>query len=125
MTQSKTRPELEPVNLGSISRGALMEIFEIEIVKIAENIADTKTKATKKRKLTLELTFQPDPDRKTLKVTATAKTTLADIADHASRAYLGKGTDGKPYIFDTDPRQEMLFEPPAKENTLLSFKPAQ
>jgi hypothetical protein len=92
------KPDLQPVNLGSISRGALMELFEIEIDKIAKNIAGTKTKATQKRKLVLELTFAPDIDRKVLDITANAKTKLACIADHASRAYLGKGTDGQPYI---------------------------
>jgi hypothetical protein len=115
------KPDLQPVNLGSISRGALMELFEIEIVKIAQNIADSKTKATTKRKLTLELTFAPDIDRKVLDVTANAKTKLAGIADHASRAYLGKGTDGQPYIFDEDPRQETLFDPPAEDRSVLQF----
>ena len=50
------KPDLQPVNLGSIARGALMELFEIEIAKLAANIADTKTKATKERRLTLEWT---------------------------------------------------------------------
>jgi hypothetical protein len=115
------KPDLQPVNLGSISRGALMEIFEIEIAKIAANIADTKTTATKKRKLTLQLTFAPDHDRKVIDVTAQAKTTLAGIADHSSRAYLGKDAEGHTYIFDEDPRQEMLFEPPAEDDVVLQF----
>jgi hypothetical protein len=58
------KKKLESVNLGSIARGAAMEIFELEIAKIAANIADPNTKASKKRKLTLEFTFTPDSDRR-------------------------------------------------------------
>jgi hypothetical protein len=115
------KPDLQPVNLGSIARGALMELFEIEIAKLAANIADTKTKATKERRLTLELSLKPDQDRKTIDVTTRASLKLAPIADHASRVYLGKDTDGHPLLFDTDPRQELLFEPPAADKPVLQF----
>ena len=115
------KPDLQPVNLGSIARGALMEIFEIEINKVAQNIADTKTAATKKRKITLTLTFKPDADRKILDVTTNASTTLAGIAEHCSRVYVGKDTSGTAMIFDTDPRQETLFDPPVEESNVMQF----
>jgi hypothetical protein len=116
-----SKPDLQPVNLGSIARGALMEIFEIEIAKIAQNIADTKTGATKKRKLTISLSFKPDPDRKVIQVYTNASTTLAGPEEHCSRVYMGKDTTGAFLIFDTDPRQELLFEPPAADENLLHF----
>ena len=99
-----------------------MELFELEIAKIGANIADTSTKATKERELTLKLSFKPDLDRKSIDVTTRAILKLAGIADHASRVYLGKDTDGHPLLFDTDPRQELLFEAPVAENTVLQFE---
>lgn len=115
------KPDLQPVNLGSIARGALMELFELEIAKIAANIADNNTKATKERRLTLELCFKPDPDRKAIDVTTRASLKLAGIADHASRVYLGRDTDNRPLLFDVDPRQEVLFEPPQADENVLQF----
>jgi hypothetical protein len=116
------KKKLDPVNLGSIARGAAMEIFEIEIAKIAANIADPNTKAVKKRKLTLEFTFAPDTDRRAIDVTTSSKTSLAGVSEHASRVYLGKDSDGNPYILDQDPRQEMLFDPPPRNENLVDFK---
>jgi hypothetical protein len=115
------KPDLQPVNLGSIARGALMELFEIEIAKVAANIADTKTKATKERRLTLELSFKPDADRKSIDVTTRANIKLAAIADHASRVYLGRDTENRPLLFDSDPRQELLFEAPAETSNVMQF----
>lgn len=116
------KKKLDPVNLGSIARGAAMEIFEIEIAKIAANIADPNTKAAKKRKLTLEFTFAPDTDRRAIDVTTSSKTSLAGVTEHASRVYLGKDAEGHPYILDQDPRQELLFEPEPEEKNVLDFK---
>ena len=113
--------DLQPVNLATIARGAALKIFDIEIAKIAANIADTKTWATKKRTLNLKITFEPDVDRRMIEVTTSSKIKLASIADHASRAWLGKDDAGNPYILDQDPRQELLFEPPSEDKQVLQF----
>ena len=115
------KPDLQPVNLGSIAHGALLEIFNLQIPKIAANIADTNTKATKERRITLELIFKPGLDRKAIEVTTRSSVKLASIADHASRVYLGKDANNQPLLFDIDPRQELLFEPPKKDENLLEF----
>jgi hypothetical protein len=115
---------LEPVNLGSITNGALMRLFELEIQKIANNIADRSTSATAKRSLVLKLDFKPDIERRGISVTTSAKTTLASVESHASRLYAGKGTDGQVYLFDEDPRQELLFSAPAEDPNLIDFQRA-
>jgi len=116
------RPNMEPLNIGSISRGALMELFEANALKIAQNIADTSTQAATPRTLTIKLRFKPDIDRRAVQVTASAKVDLAAIAPHESRAYIGKDDAGKVYLFDQDPRQDILFEPPVSDQNLLNFK---
>ena len=116
-----SKPVLQPVNLGSIAHGALMELFELEIAKIASNIDDKNTKATAKRKVTFELIFAPDADRRAIDVTTRAILKLAGITDHASRVYLGKDTENRALLFDCDPRQDLLFEPLAETSNLLGF----
>jgi hypothetical protein len=115
-------PQLEPLNLGSIARGALLELFEATATRVAHNIADTSTDAEAPRKITIELTFKPESDRRALKLTTTATCKLASISKHVSRVYLGKDDAGKTYLFDQDPRQEVLFAPPTPSENLLDFK---
>lgn len=112
---------LEPVNLGSIARGAAIELFDLNAPKIAANIADKTTPAKAKRTLILKMTFEPDADRQAVEVTTTAELKLASTEPHNSRAFLGKDTSGKAYLFPTDPRQEALFDPPEPENQVLKF----
>ena len=114
--------QLEPVNLGSIARGAAIELFEVEIPKIAANIADKNTPAKAKRTLTLKFTFEPDADRQAVDIDLVAELKLCGPDRHRSRAFMGKDTSGKPYLFPTDPRQEALFDPPEPEENLLNFK---
>lgn len=113
--------DLQPVNLGSIARGAAIELFEKNIAKIAANIADTSTPAEAKRTLVIRLVFEPDRERQGIDVTTTAEVKLAATERHSSRAYLAKGTDGASYLFPVDPRQAALFEPPQPEERVLEF----
>jgi len=46
-----------------MAKGALIEQFNTEFVKIGSNILDPNTDATKARKITLTLTFKPDENR--------------------------------------------------------------
>lgn len=119
------KPQLEPLNIGSIARGALLELFEASALKVAQNIADTSTDADAARKITLELSFKPDGDRRAVKLTTTATCKLATISKHVSRVYLGKDDSGKVYLFDQDPRQDVLFEPPTPSENVLDWKAAQ
>lgn len=116
------KSELQPLNLGSIARGAGLELFNIEIAKVAANIDDKSTDATAAREITLKFKFKPDAERKSLQVTTKASSKLAPVSDHASRAYLGKDEAGTVYVFDSDPRQDILFQPPAAQENLLDFK---
>jgi len=114
--------ELQPLNIGSIARGAAIELFEKSIAEIAKNVADTSTEATAGREITLRFKFKPEADRRTIHVTTSSKLTLASVADHESTAFIGKDENGGVYVLDRDPRQELLFEPPPQADAkLLSF----
>ena len=116
---------LEPVNLGSLARGAAVKLFELECAKIAANIGDRSTPACAEREITLKIKFKPDADRRLIDVTTSASSKLASVEAHASRLYTGKGTDGQMYLFDEDPRQESLFAAPEKDKNMLAFPAAE
>lgn len=118
----KEKPIIEPVNFASIAKGALVEMFEMSIPWIARNIADTTTPATKDRELVLRIKFKPDADRRGMDITSTVECKLASVAKHSSRAFIGKDTNGNVLVFAEDPRQEMLFDPPPKQDSLLEFR---
>ncbi len=118
--------DLQPLNIGSIARGAAIELFEKSIAAIATNIADSSTEATAGREIILKFKFKPEADRRTIHVTTQSKLTLASVADHESTAYIGKDEAGTVYVLDRDPRQELLFEPPAQPDAkVLSFNASQ
>lgn len=116
------RPKLEPLNLGSIARGALLELFDKNAPRIAQNILDTSTDATATRELVFKIKFKPDEGRRAVTVTTTAACKFAAVSEHVSRAYIGKDEQGGAYLFDQDPRQDVLFEAPPKDDKLLDFK---
>ena len=73
-----------------MARGAIEERIDLEMSRILENVLDPNTKATAKRKLTVTFEIQPDDERKTLSVAATAKSALAPTNPVATALYVGK-----------------------------------
>ena len=106
--------KIEPVNLGSVARGALLEYFNLSAARVAANIADPSTPACTPREIILKIKLTPEADRRGIDVVCSASCKLAATSEHKSRLYSGKGTDGKNYLFDDDPRQELLFPVPEK-----------
>jgi hypothetical protein len=113
---------LEPLNLGSIARGAALELFTLELARVAANINDRSTSPTATREIVLRFKFKPDDERRSIEVTTSASSRIAPVDNHQSRVYLGRDEAGNAYVFDTDPRQEMLFEPPVPSENVISFK---
>lgn len=119
------RTDLNPLNLGSIARGAALELFDKAIRQVADNIADKTTDATAPREIVLRFRFEPDEDRRSAIVTTSCSVKTAAVSEHASKAYFGKDPEGRSYAFDQDPRQDVLFEPPPIDNKLLEFGQSQ
>src|SRR5262249_28958580 len=94
----------------TICKGAVPEIFAHELAKVISNIADPNTSATKPRKVTMEFTFAPFPDRSGASVALSCKATLGalDASGVTGSIYLAK-REGKYAAFSRDLRQEMLF----------------
>ena len=59
-----------------MSMGAILERVDYEMGRVLDNIIDPNTKATAKRKITVNLELIPSSDRKTITVQSTAKSTV-------------------------------------------------
>lgn len=60
--------------------GALLEKADFELERVLANIADVNTSPIKKRKITIELEFVPNNDRKRIRVLANAKSKVEPTA---------------------------------------------
>jgi hypothetical protein len=96
------------LNIGNICNGAVPQLFDREVREVLENIADVNTPADSKRKITLEFTFAPTPDRKSAVVSVSCKSKTSGAEDQAGTIFFRKKL-GKIEAFAEDPRQDALF----------------
>ncbi|WP_077369692.1 replication terminator protein [Anaerosalibacter sp. Marseille-P3206] len=82
------------INLEKFAGGALAEKFNVGLKEVLENIADPNTEATKKRKMTVELTFDPDQDRELSVVGITVKTKLVPNTPVATKIIIDRDGNG-------------------------------
>lgn len=68
--------QLDKKSILEMSMGAILERVDYEMGKVLDNITDPNTKATGKRKITVNLELIPSADRRTITVMTTAKSTL-------------------------------------------------
>lgn len=68
--------ELDKKSILEMAMGAIQERVDYEVGKVIDNILDPNTKATGKRRITVSLELTPSSDRKTIIVSATAKSVL-------------------------------------------------
>ncbi len=65
------------INLEKFAGGALSEKFNMAFQEVLENIADPNTGHKAKRKITVDLTFEPNEERELSQVDIQVKTKLA------------------------------------------------
>lgn len=100
---------MKEISLENIADGVAKELFTHELNKVANNIADANAGATAKRSITLKFDFAPDEEREEVKVTVSAKTSLAPIKSYTKTAYTGK-RNGKPTLYSGDTKQTDMFD---------------
>ncbi|WP_363472801.1 replication terminator protein [Companilactobacillus musae] len=77
-------------NLSEIAEGAVQAKFAKEVQIVCENILDLNTDASKKRKITLTLTYVPNDQRNSVDVGVEAKSTLAPQVGTSTTMLLGR-----------------------------------
>lgn len=81
-------------DLEKFAGGALAEKFNVGLKEVLENISDPNTDPKKKRKLTLELSFEPDEERELSMVDIVVKTKLQPNMPVATKIIIDKDGEG-------------------------------
>jgi hypothetical protein len=125
MTERNVTSEPAAVNLGNISKGAVLEGFAHELALVLTNIADLRTPATAKRSITLKVDFVPQVDRVKVDTTFSCTTKLAGMESCAGQMFIAKQQGGGFVALDEDPRQMVLWPAPKPlEGNTIEFKAA-
>lgn len=95
---------LEKKSLIQMARGGFMEVFDAEMTKILDNILDPNTKATGKRKLTVEFTFSPDDNRQTIGVAFQCKPKLEPVNPVITSLYITGDQTGEMTAVEMTPQ---------------------
>lgn len=109
------------VDLTTIGQGAAVELFTAEWNKVIANIADINTDAKARRKVTLEITFQPVEDRKSSAVYIDCRAKLAPHRGEAGQVFFGI-VNGQRAAVESNPTQGKLFDKPGGTVTPMAAK---
>jgi len=97
------------VSLATLNKGAAIELFEKELNRVLENIADSNVEPLAKRKIALTVTFQPSRDVKSAAVSIKCESKLAAVKPAGTTVYFGK-VEGELKAVENDPDQGALFD---------------
>lgn len=82
------------IDLNEFADGAMKEKFNQEFDKVLENIKDMNTLHNVKRKLIVELEFEPDEERELSMITIKTKTKLADRVGVPTKVIIDRDGNG-------------------------------
>jgi hypothetical protein len=97
------------VTLENLADGAAAQLFQSELGKVLRNIQDPNTDATAVRKVTLEVSFQPDEERELGEVKVKATSKLAGLKGAHTRVFFGNH-QGELVATEYNPKQAGLFD---------------
>lgn len=101
--------DYQQISLENLNSGQVIALFERELAKVLENIADDNTDAKAARAIVLTVKIKPEETRETVTVTVEGHSKLASVKPSKSYAILSY--DGKKVrAYQSDPRQALLAE---------------
>lgn len=114
------------IDLATIGKGAAMELFDAELEKVLDNIADQNTDSAQAREITLKVKFSPSEDRKSAALGIQVKSKLAGHMGVSGAVYFGI-VNGQRAAVESNPTQGKLFDKPREPGSLrtIQLKAAQ
>ena len=110
--------DYQVVDLASLNKGAVADLFEREWQKVLDNIQDINTDPKALRKVTIEIKVRPSEDRNKADTTIQVKSALAGVRPHEHFiVFAPRG--GKVTAFTTDPKEQGL---PFDDGGVMQFK---
>lgn len=108
--------ETEPLSFQNIGCGAAEEKFNAELARVLANIQDPNTSWKAKRKIVMEITFEPRAeDRIDINILIDVKAKLTADKPFLSRIFVGRTIGGRPEAHEINANQGKLF-PKTKDN---------
>jgi len=99
----------EVLTLANLNGGRAVALFEIELQRVLDNIADINAPAKAKRAVKLVVTFKPDETRKIADVYIDCESKIASNLGGKTQVHMGKH-QGRNVAVDPDVSQDRLFE---------------
>jgi hypothetical protein len=100
---------VDKTTLNTVAFGQAPVVFERELQRVMENIANADVSPTSVRKLTLEFTFKPDVTRREISIHVDGKSKLVEAVGVAGLMYLANN-DGELQATNSNPRQLSLVD---------------
>ena len=104
--------ELKSSTVNTIAGGAIPELFVYELNRVMANIDDKNTDPEFKRKITIEIDFEPNESREQIEVSIGAKSKLAAVKKTKSILYAVRDRAGKLIAYNHEYKQPSLFPEP-------------
>lgn len=114
---------VEVVTLYNLAQGAVLELFQVELQRALDDIADVNRKAEDPREVQFKVRLTPDGERESCLVAITARTKLGTLRTVNTQLFLGR-QGGQNVAVEHNPKQSSLFEEtvPAPPNAPLEQK---
>ena len=106
--------EETPIRLDTIADGAAEALFQAELQRVLQNIADPNTDAEATREITIKVRWSPTEERTMAPVRVFATSKLAPVSPAGTVVYIGR-RGGKLIAVENNPKQLTLdtAAPPA------------
>jgi hypothetical protein len=117
----------QTITLDNLKGGAVLERFEDELKRVAENVTDVNCEAKAKREIILRVVIKPDAERRIATVGIYAYSKLAPPLALVTRAFFAKD-GGKAVAFEDDPQQltlDKFIDPQPKPNNVAQLPKAE
>ena len=114
----------ELVQLETLNGGQVVALFERELAKVLENIADENTPAKTTRSITLSIKIKPEDDRGSAVIEVDGHSKLAPVKPSKSFAVFAFDGD-RVTAYQNDPRQAKLgLEEPVGDHKEVPYNKA-
>lgn len=106
----------QPLTLSTICGGMVEQVFNRELARVCENIADPSTKAEAARKVSVVITIKPNAKGTMAEVAYDVKSSMPGVETEKSAVYIAQDPESKNVsLFPIDLRQDELPLSPTVE----------
>lgn len=96
---------MKEVSLETIQNGAVIDMFNEELQKVMQNIADANTKPDAVRSITITVSIKPDKTRRSAATAIECKSRICPVKPSDGVIFLSEAKDGSLEAYEDDYKQ--------------------